>query len=550
MTRMSDNQSLAYHEIEERFQTIGENIHKLQRETGARRPRDRGRRGSGLPQQSRMAEPRRVLPYDLAAERAVLGGILIDNTALDRVNLAPEDFFHREHKLIFRAMRHIAALGTSIDRLTLYDAFKREPGHPPAEYLAALTDATTSAANIVEPARIVGEHADRRRLIGLMEDGLQRAHTGEAVAPLRERLLQGVVNLADQRPDGFKSTPWAELKHTSQEQVGWVVDGLLRRGGLSFLFAAPKVGKSSTARTLTRAVALGLPWLGRDVQQGGVVYLALEEMPVDVQEHFHQMDLPETAPVEIVFEREPRETFKKLEQLIDKLQPSLVIVDTLIQLVPIGDINDYARTARALQPLLALTRRSNAHVLCLHHARKSGGSHGAEGLGSQALSGTVDVILSLKREEHYRIISSTQRRGRPLEDSVLRLNEDTGLVELAGTKKAMDTALKGEEIIAFLEEQEEPVRMATIQAELKGQRKALNDTIRALVEQGKIGCAGSGKRGDPYLYFAVPEGPENAAVSAACREQQLSSDSKGLDLEKKAVPLFPTSNGEQKEQKI
>ena len=159
------------------------------------------------------------------------------------------------------------------------------------------------------------------------------------------------------------------------------------------------------------------------------------------------------------------------------------------------------------------------------------------------------MILSLRREEHYRSIASTQRRGRPLEDSVLRLNEDTGLVELAGTKKAVDTALKGTEIITFLEEQEEPVRMATIQEELKGQRKPLNDAIRALVEQGKIGCAGSGKRGDPYRYFAVPEGPENAAGSAACREQQLSSDSRGLDPEKETVPLFPPSNGEQKEQK-
>ena len=92
--------------------------------------------------------------------------------------------------------------------------------------------------------------------------------------------------------------------------------------------------------------------------------------------------------------------------------------------------------------------------------------------------------------------------------------------------------------------------MAAIQAELKSKRKPLNDTLRALVEQGKIGCAGSGKRGDPYLYFAVPEGPENTVVSGAYREQQLSSDSKGLDLEKEAVPLFPTYNGEQKEQKI
>lgn len=122
-------------------------------------------------------------------------------------------------------------------------------------------------------------------------------------------------------------------------------------------------------------------------------------------------------------------------------------------------------------------------------------------------------------------------------------------VELAGTKKALDTALKGEEILVFLEEQEEPVTMAVIQAELKSKRKPLLDTLRALVEQGKIGCVGSGKRGAPYRYFAVPEGAEHTAVAAAGREQQLSSDSKGLGPEKKAVPLFPTYSGEQKEQK-
>ena len=142
---MPDNQTLTYHEIEEQAQTLRENIRRVQSEIGSLRSRGRRRGGSGLPQQSLMAEPRRIPPHDLAAERAVLGGILIDNTALDRVNLAPEDFFYGEHKLIFRAIQHIAALGTSIDRLTLYDAFKEEPEHPPAEYLAALADATPSA---------------------------------------------------------------------------------------------------------------------------------------------------------------------------------------------------------------------------------------------------------------------------------------------------------------------------------------------------------------------------------------------------------------------
>jgi len=124
------------------------------------------------------------------------------------------------------------------------------------------------------------------------------------------------------------------------------------------------------------------------------------------------------------------------------------------------------------------------------------------------------VIFSLKRGEHYRSISSTQRRGRPLEEAVLRLNEETGLVELAGSKKAIDTEIKGDEILAFLEEQEKPVTMATIQAELRSKRKPLNDALRALVKQGKIGRSGSGKKGNAYRYCAVPEGSEKAAVLA------------------------------------
>ena len=85
-----------------------------------------------------------------------------------------------------------------------------------------------------------------------------------------------------------------------------------------------------------------------------------------------------------------------------------------------------------------------------------------------------------------------KKQGRQPE-RVLRLNEDTGLVELAGSKKEVDTALKGEEILAFLEEQEEPVQMVTIQAELKCRRKPLNDAFRALVERGKIERSGSEK---------------------------------------------------------
>ena len=58
-----------------------------------------------------------------------------------------------------------------------------------------------------------------------------------------------------------------------------------------------------------------------------------------------------------------------------------------------------------------------------------------------------------------------------------------------------------------------------------------------------------GKRGDPYLYFVVPKGAENTAVSAACREQQLSSDSKGLGPEKELFRCSRPIMGNRKNRK-
>lgn len=85
-----------------------------------------------------------------------------------------------------------------------------------------------------------------------------------------------------------------------------------------------------------------------------------------------------------------------------------------------------------------------------------------------------------------------KKQGRQPE-RVLRLNEDTGLVELAGSKKEVDTALKGEAIFAFLGEQEEPVQMVTIQAELKCRRKPLNDALWRWSSGVKLSARGAEK---------------------------------------------------------
>ena len=66
----------------------------------------------------------KVPPHSLEAEAAVLGGILLDNTALDRVaeNVSAEDFYRDAHRKIFRAASELSQRSEPIDLLTLTEA--------------------------------------------------------------------------------------------------------------------------------------------------------------------------------------------------------------------------------------------------------------------------------------------------------------------------------------------------------------------------------------------------------------------------------------------
>ena len=114
--------------------------------------------------------PGRVAPQALEAERAVLGGILLENHALNVVTqiLEPHDFYSRAHGVIFEGMTDLFRRGQPVDNITLRaflvdrDLLKRAGGD---ETLLLLTDSIPTVANIEHHARIVREKAVVRRLI-------------------------------------------------------------------------------------------------------------------------------------------------------------------------------------------------------------------------------------------------------------------------------------------------------------------------------------------------------------------------------------------------
>ncbi len=113
----------------------------------------------------------RIPPHALEAERAVIGGILLENNALNTVLqvLGQDDFYSRANGLVFEGMIELFRRGQPVDTVTLRSwlvdrgSLQKAGGD---EHLLSLTNTIPTVANIEQHANIVREKAIVRRLIG------------------------------------------------------------------------------------------------------------------------------------------------------------------------------------------------------------------------------------------------------------------------------------------------------------------------------------------------------------------------------------------------
>jgi replicative DNA helicase len=128
---------------------------------------------------------RKMPPHSLEAEEAVIGGILLDNAALDRALefIRPDDFYRETHRKIMRAVLDLSERSEPVDLVTLADALKarnelQDVGGP--AYLAELADKVPTAANVAYYARLVKEKSIVRSLISTATEIATRGYESQA----------------------------------------------------------------------------------------------------------------------------------------------------------------------------------------------------------------------------------------------------------------------------------------------------------------------------------------------------------------------------------
>ena len=230
----------------------------------------------------------RIPPHSLEGESSVLGGLLLDNAAWDRVAdlLGDADFYRYEHRLIYASIGTLINATKPADVITVYEHLQSQGKAEEVgglAYLNSLAQYVPSAGNIRRYAEIVRERSILRKLVGASDEIATTAFNpkGRPVADIVDEAERKIFNIGEQGSrlkQGFQGmdTLVVNLLDRVQEMADnpndvtgvptgfYDLDRLtagFQAGDLIVLAARPSMGKTAFAINIAEHVALneGLP---------------------------------------------------------------------------------------------------------------------------------------------------------------------------------------------------------------------------------------------------------------------------------------------------
>jgi replicative DNA helicase len=242
----------------------------------------------------------RVPPHSIEAEQSVLGGLLLDNAAYDRVIdlLGAEDFYRFDHRLIFQNITKLVAAGKPADVITVFESLSlvgkaEEVGG--LAYLNALAQNTPSAANIRRYAELVRDRSVLRKLITVSDEIAGDAFNpqGKEVKQMLDTAESKIFAIAEEGSRG--AAGFVEIKpllarvveridelfgREGANEVTGVPTGMvdldrmtsgLQEGDLIIVAGRPSMGKTAFSVNIGEHVAVdsGLPVAIFSMEMGG-----------------------------------------------------------------------------------------------------------------------------------------------------------------------------------------------------------------------------------------------------------------------------------------
>ena len=237
---------------------------------------------SAILTQDSSVEHLKVPPHSIEAEQSVLGGLLLENMAWDKIAdvITEHDFYRHDHRLIFRSIAVLAETDKPRDVITLSEWLKDREELDNAgglAYLGTLAKDTPSAANIKAYADIVREKSVLRQLISIGSEISEEAfNAGER--PSRELLDEAEKKVFEIAEQGNRKQDFHTIKNLLKSTLATIdelskstdsitgastgyteLDGMtsgLQKGDLIIVAGRPSMGKTTFSMNLAEFIAV------------------------------------------------------------------------------------------------------------------------------------------------------------------------------------------------------------------------------------------------------------------------------------------------------
>jgi len=424
----------------------------------------------------------RVPPHSIDAEQAVLGGLMLDERAWERIadKLSEDDFYRKDHRLIFRAIGELSNKNMPCDAVTLGEWFD---SNGLAElvggttYVVQLANSTPSAANITAYAEIVREKSILRQLIDagteIVGDGFQPE--GRSSQEILESAEKKVFDIAESGARGKKGyVPMRkavqeafQILHQRYESKGSVT-GLatgftdldemtagLQPSDLIIVAARPSMGKTALAVNMAEHAALksrkAVAIFSMEMSASQLAFRLISSLGRINQQHLRTGDIHEeewprvTSAITLLADAKifiddtpalsPAELRARARRLKREHDLGLIVIDYLqLMAVPGNKENRATEISEISRSLKAMAKEMNIPVIALSQLNRSLEQRTdkrpvmADLRESGAIEQDADVILFIYRDEYYNQESTDKGQAEIIIGK--QRNGPTGMVKL------------------------------------------------------------------------------------------------------------------------
>jgi replicative DNA helicase len=396
------------------------------------------------------------MPHNLEAEQALLGALLYDNAAFERLadTLQARHFYEPFHQRLYTAIEEYVRKGMLAEPIVLVERFRRDPAFEElggVRYFADLVDRAPPIANAADYGRVVYDLAIRRELIRIGGE-VAKAAQEDVEADAREQIERAESHLYELAEHGSSTSsgfvPFADalagavsMAHEAFERDGGLAGlatglhdldrklGGLHGSDLLILAGRPSMGKTALATNIAFNVARAYAWEPqpdgtRKTVRGGVVAFFSLEMSAQ------QLAMRLLADVSGVSSDRLRKgeidaaDFAKVREAAIEIQESPFYIDDT------GGLSLAKLTARARR----LKRRSGLDLIVVDYLQLVTASEGKQAQGRvQEVSEITMGLKALAKELGVPVLALSQlsRQVEQREDKRPQLSDlrESGSIE-------------------------------------------------------------------------------------------------------------------------